>query len=115
GLAVRFQIGEPWWWVVPGEERICLYDEAARMAFGGDPVSIADVRLPPDAAQRDLLDQAGAVLAASTLALRDAVKAAAPDAEVLILVYLPSVLDADAPEVKRANVPVGWASPAFDR
>lgn len=115
GLAVRFQIGEPWWWVVPGEGRICLYDDAARAAFGGAPVSIPDVRLPLDAAQRDLLDQAGAVLATSTHALRDAVKAEAADAEVLILVYLPSVLDAAAPEVKRANVPVGWASPAFDR
>jgi uncharacterized protein (TIGR02217 family) len=33
---------------------------------------------------------------------------------VLLLVYLPSVLDMAAPEVKRANVPLGWASPAYD-
>lgn len=115
GLDIRFQIGEPWWWVVPGEGRICIYDESARAAFGGDPVSIADVRLPLDAAQRDLLDRAGQLLAASTHALRDAVKAVAPGAEMLILVYLPTVLDAEAPDLKRANVPVGWASPAFDR
>jgi len=32
----------------------------------------------------------------------------------MILVYLPTVLDAAAPEIRRANVPIGWASPAFD-
>ena len=115
GLPVQFQIGEPWWWVMPADGRICLYDAAARVAFGGNPVSIADVRGPQDAARCALLDRAGEVLAESTLALRDAVKAAAPGAEVLILVYLPSVLDQTAPDVKRANVPLGWARPAFDR
>jgi uncharacterized protein (TIGR02217 family) len=111
---VRFQIGEPWWWVLPGG-RICLYDAAARAALGGSPPSIADVRGELDAAQVLLLDQAGAVLAASTAALRDEVRAAAPGAEVLLLAFLPTVLDAAAPELKRATLPVGWASPAFDR
>ncbi|MGH6780779.1 MAG: non-contractile tail sheath protein, partial [Sphingomonadaceae bacterium] len=114
GMPVRFQIGEPWWWVVPGEGRICLYDDAARAALGG-PVSIPDVRGPLDAGQRALLDRAGEVLAESTLSLRDAVKGEAAGAEVLILVYLPTVLDRAAPELKRANVPLGWARPAFDR
>ena len=31
-----------------------------------------------------------------------------------LLTYLPTVLDRQAPEAKRANMPVGWASPAFD-
>jgi uncharacterized protein (TIGR02217 family) len=31
-----------------------------------------------------------------------------------LLVYLPTVLDPLAPEAKRANVPINWASPAFD-
>jgi uncharacterized protein (TIGR02217 family) len=31
-----------------------------------------------------------------------------------LLVYLPTVLDAAAPEVRRANVPTAWAAPAFD-
>ena len=114
GLAVRFQIGEPWWWTMP-DGRPCLYDGAARAAFGGAPPSIPTLRsttLSP--AQKVLLDSAGALLAASTLALRDAVRAEVAGAEVLILVYLPTVLDAGAPEAKRANVPVGWAHPAFD-
>lgn len=115
GIAPRFQIGEPWWWVMPADGRICLYDDAARAAFGGNPVSIASVRGPLNPGQRALLDQAGALLAASTHALRDAARAEAPGCEVLILVYLPTVLDAAAPELKRANVPTGWASPAFDR
>jgi len=111
GMRVRFQVGEPWWWVTL-DGRICLYDEAAVARFA--PVAIADVREPLDAAQVATLDAAGVVLAESTAALRAAVRAVAADAETLLLAYLPTVLDAQAPEVKRANLPTGWASPAFD-
>lgn len=113
GQAPKFQVGEPWWWVMP-DRRICLYDDAARAAFGGNPPVIDDVTQPMDAVRRALLDQAGAMLAASTAALIAAVKTEAPAAETLLLVYLPSVLADDAPEVRRANVPPGWARPAFD-
>jgi Conserved hypothetical protein 2217 (DUF2460) len=113
GLAPRFQVGEPWWWVMP-DKRICLYDAAARVAFGGNPVEIASVNGPKSAAQKALLDQAGAMLAASTAALVAAVRLDHPTAQALLLPYLPTVLDEAAPELKRANVPVGWASPAFD-
>jgi uncharacterized protein (TIGR02217 family) len=113
GLAVRFQVGEPWWWVMP-DGRICLYDDAARAAFGGSPVAIANVRGTLNAAQKALLDAAGALLAQSTADLIAAVRAEAPGAQALLLVYLPTVLDPAAPEVRRANLPVGWAAPAFD-
>ena len=43
GQPARFQIGEPWWWIM-GDGRPCLYDDAARGAFGGSPVAIASVR-----------------------------------------------------------------------
>ncbi len=109
GLQVRFQVGEPWWWVMP-DGRICLYDAAAVAAFA--PVPIADVRAPLSEAQKASLDAAGAVLASSTAALCAAVRAEAPDAETLLLVYLPTVLAAK--ELERANVPSGWAAPAFD-
>jgi uncharacterized protein (TIGR02217 family) len=109
GLPVRFQVGEPWWWVMP-DGRICLYDDAAVAAF--DPVAIADVGAALDAGQRATLDDAGAVLAASTATLCDAVRDEAPGAECLLLVYLPAVLG--APDVMRANAPLGWAAPAFD-
>ena len=42
------------------------------------------------------------------------VRAAAPDARLLLLAYLPTVLDPSAPELPRANLPAGWAEPAFD-
>jgi uncharacterized protein (TIGR02217 family) len=113
GLEPWFQIGEPWWWIAPGG-RPCLYDDATRAALGKALVAIPDVRGALNAAQTAMLDKAGALLAASTLALRDAVRAAVPGCRVALLVYLPTVLDQDAPELRRANVPVGWARPAFD-
>jgi uncharacterized protein (TIGR02217 family) len=54
------------------------------------------------------------LLASATAQIAAAVKAAAPDAVTLALVYLPNVLDPKAPELRRANLPVGWARPAFD-
>lgn len=113
GLLPQIQIGEPWWWVT-ASGGICLYDDAAKAAFGGDPVAITNVRGSISAAQRQLLDDAGAVLAASTAAIASAVKQGWPGAKTLLLAYLPTVLDPAAPELKRANLPVGWAKPAFD-
>lgn len=113
GLRPQVQIGEPWWWVMPSGG-ICLYDAAATAALGGNPVEISDVRGSLTAAQTSMLDQAGALLADSTAAIAGAVKAAAPDSRTLLLAYLPTVLDQSAPELKRTNLPVGWARPAFD-
>ena len=112
GLPVKFQIGEPWWWVKPDTGEICLHDAGARAALGW--TGAIDVRRALSGAELDVLTRAGALLAASTAALAGAVKAAHPGAETLLLVYLPTVLDQAAPELRRANVPVGWASPAFD-
>lgn len=116
GVPIRFQIGEPWWWIM-ADGRPCLYDDAARAAFGGDPVEIADMRGSLDGPRKALLDAAGALLAGSTAALTEAVRdAAAPaGAEVLLLAFLPTVLDPAMPEARRANLPAGWAAPAFDR
>ncbi|MFC3581939.1 DUF2460 domain-containing protein [Sphingomonas hylomeconis] len=113
GLAPKFQIGEPWWWVMP-DGRPCLYDDAAKAALGGSPVAIASVRAPLGAPQTALLDAAGALLAGSTAVLAAAAKAAAPGCQTHLLAYLPTVLDAAAPELQRANLPLGWAKPAFD-
>jgi hypothetical protein len=87
GLRVRFQAGEPWWWVT-AQGRICIYDEAAKALL--QPPHIGDVRLPLDAEQEAALDAAGQLLSASTAALCSAVKTEAPDAETLLLVYLPT-------------------------
>jgi uncharacterized protein (TIGR02217 family) len=114
GAQVRFQIGEPWWWILP-DGRPCLYDDAARAAYGGNPTVIADMRSALDQPRLDLLDAAGAQLAAATRGIADAVRAASPDAQVLLLVFTPTVLDPSMPEARRANLPPGWAFPAFDR
>ena len=115
GLAVKFQIGEPWWWVQPATGAICCYDDAARAALG-DPVAIPDMRSPLSAAQKDVLDDAGALLAASTAALTAAVRdAASGPAEVLLLGFTPTQLDPAMPELRRAAMPLGWSWPAFDR
>jgi len=115
GAAIRFQVGEPWWWIMP-DKRICLYDAAASAEFGANAVSIASIDGPKTAVQNAMLDQAGEILAASTADLLDAVKDEAGETpvETLLLAYLPTILDEQAPEAKRANLPVGWASPAFD-
>lgn len=117
GAALRFQIGEPWWWVGP-DHRPCLYDAATVARYLGEtgraaPL-IADIRAVGTAAERDYLDWCGGLLGAATLALRDAVRAAWPGAETLLLFYAPQVLDAAAPELVRANLPGAWAAPAFD-
>lgn len=115
GAAPKFQIGEPWWWVF-SDGRICLYDAEAREAFGGSPVAILSIRDDLDDIQTQLLDQAGALLAASTSALTDAVREeGGGDTEVRLLAFLPIILDPATPESARANLPVGWAYPAFDR
>ncbi|MFY9351020.1 MAG: DUF2460 domain-containing protein [Sphingobium sp.] len=113
-MPILFQVGEPWWWVMPGDGRICLYDDAARAALGGSPVSIPSVWASLDTGQTALLDAAGALLAGSTASLCAHVKDVAPGAVTHLLAYLPTILDPRAPEAKRANMPVGWASPAFD-
>lgn len=115
GLPVHIQIGEPWWWItLDGTERICLYDNAAKAAFGDALVSIPTIAGPKTDAQKAMLDRAGEILADSTAMLAAEVRSLAPDATLYLLVYLPTVLDEEAPEAQRANVPLGWADPAFD-
>ncbi|MDZ3830335.1 MAG: DUF2460 domain-containing protein [Sphingopyxis sp.] len=115
GLAVKFQAGEPWWWTNAGGQ-LCAYDAATRAALGGASIAIADIRGPQDAEARAMLDALGALLAVSTAALVAAARHEAGGAWAgsHLLVFLPTVLDAAAPELRRANVPAGWAAPAFD-
>lgn len=96
GLAVRFQVGEPWWWLTADGD-LCVHDDAAKAAHGGSSPTV---------------EQAGNLLCASTTALVDAVKAVAPEAQTLLLIYLPTALS--SPELLPAMVPEGWAAPAFD-
>ena len=115
GLAGKFQVGEPWWWIA-GEGRICAYDDATTGVLGSISVPIPDVRAPLGPPQLAMLDALGDLLAESTAALVAAARDQAGAAGLVshLLVYLPTVLDAAAPEVRRANVPLGWAAPTFD-
>ncbi|MDG6079188.1 TIGR02217 family protein [Erythrobacter litoralis] len=116
GGRVLFQIGEPWWWVMPDTFAPCLYDAQAKLAWGADRAIISDMRRPMDASQIALLEKAGAALAASTADLAQAVRDAAQGpAEILLLAFTPTVLDEAMPELHRANLPTGWRYPAFDR
>jgi uncharacterized protein (TIGR02217 family) len=117
GAAPRFQIGEPWWWVGP-DWKPCLYDAAttalylAETGLAAPPIS--DIRSAGTAAERQYLDWCGSLLGQATLAVRDAVKAAVPATQTMLLFYAPQVLNAAAPELLRANLPGEWAYPAFD-
>lgn len=115
GLPLKFQVGEPWWWTA-SEGRLCAYDAATTAALGSVSVAIPDVRAALDAGQLAMLDALGALLASSTGALVAAARDAAGAAGLVshLLVFLPTVLDSEAPEVRRANVPPDWAAPAFD-
>jgi uncharacterized protein (TIGR02217 family) len=118
GLPAHFQIGEPWWWIGPGHAP-CFYDAATLGRYladrGGPAPVITDVRGPRSAAEIGFLDWLGEQLAQSTSALVGAARAAAGGSLVsYLLFFAPQVLDRAAPELRRANMPAGWASPAFD-
>jgi uncharacterized protein (TIGR02217 family) len=115
---VLFQVGEPWWWVGPSG-RPCFYDAATVARWtsetGFAPPGMADVQGVRSAAERAWLDWLGARLADAT----GAVRAAAGDGHEAQLVshllfYAPQVLNSASPELRRANMPVGWAKPAWD-
>ncbi|KLE34459.1 DUF2460 domain-containing protein [Aurantiacibacter luteus] len=118
-MAVAFQIGEPWWWVTADTRAPCLYDDAARAVLASRVPSvpaITDLRTASTPAELALLDAAGAILAESIADLAAAARAAyGGPLEVMLLAFTPTILDAATPEARRANLPTGWAWPAYDR
>ncbi len=117
GLPMRFQVGEPWWWIFL-DGRICLYDDRARAEFGDMLQEMDTIFGVKNADEQAMLDRAGELLAASTALISNATKEYADNlgakSETSLLVYLPTVLDERAPDALRANVPNGWSAPAFD-
>lgn len=113
GMPVHVQVGEPWWWITK-DNGICCYDAATIAELGGEPVRIRDVRGLRTPSERNLLDRAGELLAASTKRITDAVREVSAGAKTYLLTYLPGSLDPDKPDLVRANLPLGWSKPAFD-
>lgn len=113
GLEPQIQVGEPWWWVT-ADHRLCLYDDAASAALGGSPIDLGDIRGGKTPAEIALLDAAGVLLAQSTASIVAAARAQQPTTRTHLLAYLPGPLDPASPEIRRANLPSGWADPAFD-
>ncbi len=115
---VLFQVGEPWWWVGPAG-RPCFYDAATvgrwLVETGTEPPAMSDVRGTRTVAELSWLDWLGERLAEATGALISAAEEG-HEAETVshLLFYAPQVLDSSAPELRRANMPTGWASPAWD-
>ena len=117
GVPPAFQVGEPWWWVGPNN-RPCLYDAATvarwQAETGAPPPPMADIRGARTAAEQVYLDWCGARLAEATQGMLAAARSAAPTVQTHLLFYAPQVLLSDRPDLKRANMPVAWAFPAFD-
>ncbi|MFQ3594892.1 MAG: DUF2460 domain-containing protein [Sphingomonadaceae bacterium] len=115
---VHFQVGEPWWWVGPSHAP-CFYDPETSLkhqqAFGEPPPPISDIRGPKTPVEQAFLDWLGDCLAGSTAALVAAVRAhVGVPVTSYLLFFSPQVLESDSPELLRANMPLGWAKPAFD-
>ena len=117
GITPAFQVGEPWWWVGPNN-RPCLYDAATTARWqaerGSPPPVMSDIRGAKSATERAYLDWCGERLAEATAGMTAAARAAAPAVVTHLLFYTPQVLLADRPDLARANMPSGWAYPAFD-
>lgn len=120
GTDFDFQCGEPWWWYqISGELEPCFYDQATMDAFTAEtslPVPIKHVSAleTPDAAQLVYLEWLEGKLGAATLALRDAVRAAYPQARQMVLFFTPQVLSSAVPLMSYVNLPDSWAYPAYD-
>jgi uncharacterized protein (TIGR02217 family) len=118
GLRVRFQVGEPWWWVPDHSGKACIHDAATEALYTletGQPVPprITDLRGTLSPAQQAYVAWCGSLLGRSTLMLRDAARSEAADAVVHLLFYAPQVLER-APAFELLNLPAEWAWPAFD-
>ena len=117
GVQPAFQVGEPWWWVGP-DARPCLYDAATvaqwQAETGALPPAISDIQGAKSPAEQTWLDWCGVRLAEATAGMVAAARAVAPTVRTHLLFYAPQVLLDDRPDLARANMPPGWAYPAFD-
>ncbi|QHB72931.1 hypothetical protein [Stenotrophomonas sp. 364] len=120
GLDLYVQVGEPWWWWNGDSRRPCVYDYPTRLAFNAAtglyapefPTIDADLTgTPYDEFKAFLRDALGN----SVLAIRDAVKAVHPHAQVTTLFFLPSILTPKVGIMQTINYPAThYAWPNLD-
>lgn len=123
GCPTRYQVGEPWWWAGGfNDNGPCLYDANTTALYTtetGQPVPTPLLRTNFDdfsaPAQTAYVNWLVGKLGASTLFLRNAVKAAQPAVPCGVLFYTPTIINPLAPLVKAYNFPqTQWTNPAWD-
>jgi uncharacterized protein (TIGR02217 family) len=119
GVTSKMQIGEPWWWSsLDAQRKPCFYDASTTALYSSEtgqvPPVITSATITPSPAQLSYCTWLGSKLSASTTALRSHIRSVAPGMEVLLLVYTPQILDGGQAVLLPANIPTGWAYPAFD-
>jgi hypothetical protein len=117
GLTVRFQIGEPWWWVHYGTFVPFFYDATATAGYLAETGQTAPVITTMEGAksptEQAFLDWLGVKLAASTQGITQAVLDTFRTAVTYLLFYAPQVMATNTPDLYRVNRPAGWHRPAF--
>lgn len=122
-LPIHMQVGEPWWWVDFRDFKPYFYDAETVAKWESEtglttPI-MTDMTGAKNTEEIQYLNWLGDRLAESTLHKIAVVRDKYPDMVSYFLVYLPQILSGfagtpDTPDVKRVNMPVGWAKPAFD-
>lgn len=123
GCTTRYQVGEPWWF--PGgytDNGPGFYDASVTstyLAETGLAIPTPKIQTIYDdysaPAQTAFLTWLGGKMGASTIALRDAVKAAYAGTQCGVLFYTPTVSNPLSPMMQLVNFPVSaWTSPAWD-
>jgi uncharacterized protein (TIGR02217 family) len=117
---IIFQMGEPWWWSGLGQVRKpCFYDAGVLAQYPAEtgrpvPPVLTNVTASLTPAHILFLDWLGQKLSAATLALAARARVHL-QSQATLLVYIPQIIEDGAPMLVRANLPIGWAYPAFDR
>lgn len=124
GLTPHVQVGEPWWWDGSfTDSRPCIYDPDTIDAYPAEtgksvPEPFVDSVFADVPAGSDLeafLSWLGDKLGDSTLAIRDATKAAHPSAQCSVLFFTPQILNPLSRVAQLINFPdTQWAHPAWD-
>lgn len=115
GLPIRFQIGEPWWWV-NASGAPCIYDAATAPLLDPAAPLITDLAVPLSQAQKDVLAEAGFLLGAYTQALRQDLEGLyGSSADIALLLFTPTILKPEWPDMPLLTIPVAWRDSKFDR